>query len=200
MRDLNDGVLIASHNIKKKKELERILAPLGIPVFTAQEKGIELTEAEETGLTFEENALIKARSGCEETGYVCVGDDSGLCVDYLGGAPGVYSARYAGEHGNDAANIKKLLAALDGVGQAERTARFVSCAACVFPDGTELTARGECEGFIGFEPVGDGGFGYDPVFMYEGKSFAVLSAGEKDAVSHRGKSLRAIYELLKNRN
>ena len=188
--------LIATHNQKKKKELLRILAPLGIDVKTDEELGITLTEAEENGETFSENAFIKAKSGCEESGLPCVADDSGLVVDYLAGAPGVYSARFAGEPCNDAKNNEKLLKLLNGVGEEERTARFVSVVCCVFPNGDVLSARGECEGAIGYEEIGDGGFGYDPLFMVDGKSFAELTAEEKDKLSHRGKALLQLVEKL----
>ena len=154
--------LIATHNLKKRDELQRILSPLGLRVLTADEAGVDLTDVEETGTTFEENALLKARSGAKEGNMPCIADDSGLCVDALDGAPGVYSARYAGEHGNDAKNNEKLLEALSDVPTEKRTARFVSCVACVFPDGRELTVQGEVKGVIGYQPKGENGFGYDP--------------------------------------
>lgn len=188
--------LIATHNEKKKNELLRILSPLGIDVKTDKELNITLTEAEETGETFYENALIKAQSGCIESGLPCVADDSGLMVDYLAGAPGVYSARFAGEHGDDKKNNEKLLKLLKNVPEDERTARFVSVVCLVFPNGDILTARGECEGKIGYEEVGEGGFGYDPLFMVDGKSFAEMSAEEKDKLSHRGKALKLLLEKL----
>ena len=188
--------LIATHNQKKKNELLRILAPLGIDVKTDEELNITLTEAEETGETFYENALIKAQSGARESGLPCVADDSGLMVDYLAGAPGVYSARFAGESCNDEKNNEKLLKLLNGVSEEERTARFVSVVCCVFPNGDVLSARGECEGKIGFKEIGDGGFGYDPLFMVNGKSFAELTAEEKDKLSHRGKALLQLVEKL----
>ena len=188
--------LIATHNPKKKNELLRILAPLGIDVKTDEELNITLTEAEETGETFYENALIKAQSGARESGLPCVADDSGLMVDYLAGAPGVYSARFAGEPCNDEKNNEKLLKLLNGVSEEERTARFVSVVCCVFPNGDVLSARGECEGKIGFKEIGDGGFGYDPLFMVNGKSFAELTAEEKDKLSHRGKALLQLVEKL----
>ena len=188
--------LIATHNPKKKNELLRILAPLGIDVKTDEELNITLTEAEETGETFYENALIKAQSGARESGLPCVADDSGLMVDYLAGAPGVYSARFAGEPCNDEKNNEKLLKLLNGVSEEERTARFVSVVCCVFPNGDVLSARGECEGKIGFKEIGDGGFGYDPLFMVDGKSFAELTAEEKDELSHRGKALLQLVEKL----
>lgn len=194
----NNAFLIATHNMKKRNELQRILSPLGIDVKTAEQVGIELTDVEETGETFYENALLKAKNGCLESGMPCVADDSGLAVDYIVGAPGVYSARFAGEHGNDDKNNQKLLKILKGVPLEERTARFVSVVCCVFPNGDVISARGECEGYIGFEPRGNGGFGYDPLFMVGDKSFAELSAEEKDALSHRGNALRKISEELKD--
>lgn len=196
--------IIATHNMKKRDEMQRILAPLGIRVLLAEEAGIELTDAEETGTTFEENAFIKAESGCRESGMPCIADDSGLAVDYLDGAPGVYSARYAGEHGDDDANNKKLLKALDGVEPKNRGAAFVSVACCVYPDGKKLIARGECRGTIGYEEIGSGGFGYDPLFLpveYGGeKTMAQLTAEEKDAISHRGKSVRKLADMIGESN
>ncbi len=190
--------IIATHNAKKLKELSRILVPLGIEAVTDRDLGLALTEVEETGVTFEENAYLKAASACKESGLPAVADDSGLCVDALDGAPGLYSARYAGEGASDEEKIAKLLDALKDVPREERTARFVSSICCVFPDGTQLTARGECEGEIAFEADGEGGFGYDPVFVHDGKSFAAMTAEEKDAVSHRGRSLRAFSTVLQS--
>lgn len=188
--------LIATHNLKKRDELQRILSPLGIHVLTADEAGVDLTDVEETGTTFEENALLKARSGAKEGNMPCIADDSGLCVDALGGAPGVYSARYAGEHGNDAKNNAKLLDALSDVPTEKRTAQFVSCVACVFPDGRELTVQGEVKGIIGYQPKGENGFGYDPLFYVGERSFAEFTSAEKDAVSHRGNALRKLAKEL----
>ena len=188
--------LIATHNMKKRDELQRILSPLGVHVLTADEAGVDLTDVEETGTTFEENALLKARSGCKEGKMPCIADDSGLCVDALDGAPGVYSARFAGEHGNDDKNNEKLLSLLSDVPPEKRTARFVSPVACVFPDGRELVVRGECEGKIGYEKRGENGFGYDPLFYVGERTFAEFTPEEKDAVSHRGNALRALTEAL----
>lgn len=188
--------LIATHNMKKRDELQRILSPLGVHVLTADEAGVDLTDIEETGTTFEENALLKARSGCKEGKMPCIADDSGLCVDALDGAPGVYSARFAGEHGNDDKNNEKLLSLLSDVPPEKRTARFVSTVACVFPDGRELVVRGECEGKIGYEKRGENGFGYDPLFYVGERTFAEFTPEEKDAVSHRGNALRALTEAL----
>ena len=188
--------LIATHNMKKRDELQRILSPLGVHVLTADEAGVDLTDVEETGTTFEENALLKARSGCKEGKMPCIADDSGLCVDALDGAPGVYSARFAGEHGNDDKNNEKLLSLLSDVPPEKRTARFVSTVACVFPDGRELVGRGECEGKIGHEKRGENGFGYDPLFYVGERTFAEFTPEEKDAVSHRGNALRALAKAL----
>lgn len=190
MRKSEMKFIIATHNRKKLEELRRILAPLGISAVTAQEVGLTLTDAEETGETFEENAYIKAKSGCDESGMPCIADDSGLMVDALSGAPGVYSARFSGVHGDDEANIDKLLSMLGDLPDEKRTARFKSAVCCVFPNGDVIRAEGTCEGKIGFERKGDGGFGYDPVFMVGDKSFSQLTAEEKDAVSHRGNALR----------
>ena len=188
--------ILASHNQKKLAEMQRILSPLGVEVITAEMAGCELTDVEETGETFRENAILKAQNGCVETGYPCIADDSGLCVDALDGAPGVYSARFSGVHGDDEANIQKLLQELNGVPVSKRSAHF-TCAVCVcFPDGRTLEIDGRCEGYIGFEKKGIDGFGYDPVFMVGEKSFAELTAAEKDAVSHRGNALRMLVRAL----
>lgn len=193
---MKSKILIATHNKHKLAEMERILVPMGYEVVTDTDIGISLTDVEETGTTFIENARIKAESGCKESGLICIADDSGLAVDALGGAPGVYSARYSGVHGDDKANIVKLLNELKDVPDKERTARFM-CSICVtFPDGTEVTAEGKCEGKIGYEKRGENGFGYDPVFMVGDKSFAELSADEKDAISHRGNALKALKEKM----
>lgn len=188
--------LIATHNMKKRAELERILAPLGINVKTADEAGVELTDVEETGTTFEENAFLKAESGCKEGKMPCIADDSGLMVDALGGEPGVYSARYAGEHGDDEKNNEKLLFNLKDIAPENRTAKFVSAVCCVFPDGRKLTVSGECKGTIGYERKGNNGFGYDPLFYVGEKTFAELSAQEKDEISHRGNALRELVKEL----
>lgn len=187
----------ATGNAGKLAEIARILAPLGHEAISQRQAGTDLSP-EETGGTFEENARIKAAAVCAATGRPAVADDSGLCVDALGGAPGIYSARWA--DGSDDDRIQKLLRALEGVPMERRGARFVSAVCCVFPDGREITVRGECEGRIALEKDGQGGFGYDPVFIEakSGKTFATLSAAEKDACSHRGKALRAFAKALKN--
>lgn len=185
--------VVATHNLKKLEELERILTPLDISVSTP-----DLEEVEETGTTFAENAFLKADAACRQTGLPAVADDSGLMVDALNGAPGVYSARYAGEGASDLDRIHKLLNALKAVPQEKRTAKFVSSICCVFPDGSKIVAEGECAGTIAFAPAGSGGFGYDPVFLLDGKSFAQLTAQEKDKISHRGRALRKFAAQLKH--
>ncbi len=189
-------VFIATKNQKKLVELRRILEPMGFCVLSEKDLAKPLDEVEETGTIFEENALIKARAGLIATGYISVADDSGICVDYLNGAPGVYSARYSGEHGNDDENNKKLLSELEGVPEEKRGAKYVAAIACVFPDGREFTVRGECHGKIAFEEVGSCGFGYDPLFISELGCFGLLSADEKDSISHRGKALKLFKEKL----
>ena len=190
--------IIATNNPKKRIELERILAPLGIEAVTAKQAGVNLDDVEETGMTFEENAFLKAEAACKLSGMPAVADDSGLMVDALDGAPGVYSARYAGEGAADAQKIEKLLYNLKNITQEKRTARFVSAVCCLFPNGKKITVRGECEGTIAFAPMGEGGFGYDPVFITSsGKSYAELTAQEKDSISHRGNALRKLAEALK---
>ena len=191
-------IIIATHNKHKLAEMSRILSPMGYEVVTDRDIGIELTDAEENGETFLDNARIKAESGCKESGLPCIADDSGLCVDYLNGAPGVFSARYSGVHGDDDGNNRKLLAELEGVPTEKRTAHF-ACAICVsFPDGSEITATGKCEGYIGYEKKGSNGFGYDPLFMVGDRSLAEMTAEEKDAISHRGNALKALKITMSN--
>ena len=183
--------VIATHNKGKLVEFQRLLEPMGIEAVT-----MDIEEPEETGTTFRENAFIKAEAACRETGLPAVADDSGLCVDALNGAPGVYSARYGGEGLDDAGRYRMLLANMPK-GQ-PRTAKFVSVITCCFPNGNVLTARGECPGTIAFAPMGEGGFGYDPVFFLPKlkKTFAQLTAEEKNAISHRGRALEAFQAKL----
>ena len=189
-------IIIATHNKHKLQEMSRILSPMGYEVVTDRDLGIELTDVEENGETFLDNARIKAQAGCKESGLPCIADDSGLCVDALNGAPGVYSARYSGVHGDDDGNNKKLLSELEGVPTEKRTAHF-ACAICVsFPDGSEVTATGKCEGYIGYEKRGTNGFGYDPLFMVGDRSLAEMTAEEKDAISHRGNALKELQKIL----
>lgn len=191
-------IFIATKNEKKLKELKRILEPMGFEVLNEKDLKEPLIEAIENGETFEENALIKAKSGLTQTGFISVADDSGICVDYLGGAPGIFSARYSGEHGNDLLNNKKLLKELESVPYEKRTAHYVAAIACVFPDGRQFTVRGECYGHIALsEQAGEHGFGYDPLFISEIGPFSQVSAEQKDSVSHRGKALIKFKEELK---
>lgn len=189
--------ILASNNKKKIEELNRILGPLGIYARTAEQLGKELDEVEETGTTFEENAEIKAKAACEKTGMPAIADDSGLVVDALGGQPGVFSARYAGENATDAQKINKLLVEMMKTGSSDRSARFECVICCYFPNGEKIFAHGSCEGTIGYAPRGVNGFGYDPIFFVEGnKTFAELSDNQKDVMSHRGRALKELASLL----
>ena len=188
--------IIATNNQKKLKELERILNPLEINAVSAKDEGILLDDVEETGTTFAENALLKAEAAFKKTGLPSVADDSGLCVDALDGRPGIYSARYAGENATDSDKNNKLLSELKDVPEKDRTAHFTCVICCVLPNGEKIEVEGVCEGSIAFEPHGNGGFGYDPIFKYGDKSYAELSSAEKDAVSHRGQALRKLKAEL----
>ena len=163
----------------------------------------DLGDVVEDGETLEDNARLKAVAVCEAAGLGAVADDTGLEIDALGGAPGVYTARFAGEHATYADNVAKMLADLDGVPLGERGARFRTVALVRFPDGSEVVAEGVVEGTISPEARGDRGFGYDPVFIPadgDGRTFAEMSAAEKHAVSHRGRAFRALAELLTSRS
>ena len=188
--------ILATNNMKKLGEMQRILSPLGINVVTAKMLGITIPDVEENGTTFEENAEIKASSACEATGMPAIADDSGICVDYLDGAPGIFSARFSGGHGNDEANNDLLLEKLSGVPMEQRTAYYVCAICCIFPDGKKIIVRGECHGHIGFERDGNEGFGYDPLFIIQGRAFGRYTAEEKDEISHRGKALRLLTKEL----
>ena len=189
-------LVVASGYKGKLREIAEILKDYD--VVSMQAAGFA-GDVEETGETFEENALIKARAVCRALDLPALADDSGLCVEALGGAPGVYSARFCGRHGDDKANNALLLEKLRGVPEQRRGAYFESCVAVCFPDGREITASGRTYGSILEEEAGEGGFGYDPLFESAelGKSFGLASAEEKNAVSHRGKALRALAEKLK---
>ena len=188
--------ILATNNMKKLAEMQRILSPLGINVVTAKMLGKQLEDVEEDGKTFEDNAKLKARAACKEMNMPAIADDSGLCVDYLDGAPGIFSARFAGEHGNDEKNNDLLLEKLDGVPLEKRTAHYVCAICCTFPDGREIVVRGEFNGVIGFERDGHEGFGYDPLFLVDGKAFCRYTAEEKDRISHRGNALRLLTKEL----
>ena len=190
-------LVLASKNKKKLVEMNAILGQLGIEVCSEADAGVDI-DVEETGTTFEENSLLKAKAVMEASGMPAIADDSGLCVDALGGAPGVYSARYGGEGLDDAGRTRLLLENMRG--QSPRTCRFVSVITCCFPNGDVITARGECEGTVAFAPMGDGGFGYDPVFFVPElkKTFAQLSAQEKNSMSHRGRALEVFKGKLED--
>lgn len=187
--------VLASGNEKKLGEMRRILEPMGIAVVTAAEQGFT-GDIEETGSTFAENSLLKATTVCKALGMPAIADDSGLCVDALDGAPGVYSARYAGEAHDDAANMNKLLDEMFDVPNRKRTARFVSVITLVMPDGRTLSVEGKCEGTIAHNPKGNNGFGYDPIFKVGFKTMAQLDDAKKDAISHRGNALRKLQAEL----
>lgn len=192
--------VVATQNLDKLEEIARLLRPIGIEPVSLKEAGVDFSDVEETGDTFLENARIKARAAFEKSGLPSIGDDSGLTVDALNGAPGIYSARYAGEGATNQMRIEKLLRNLEGVPEKKRTARFVCAVCCILESGEELCVQGECEGTIAFEPAGEGGFGYDPVFLIEdGRSFAQLTDREKDGISHRGRALLKLQKALRER-
>jgi XTP/dITP diphosphohydrolase len=188
--------VLASNNPGKLRELNTILSALGLEVISQREAGLNL-DVEETGTTFEENSLLKAQAACQASGMIAIADDSGLEVDALNGAPGVYSARYGTPDLDDQGRTALLLKNMEG--KEERACRFVSVVTCCFPDGRVLVARGTCEGQVAENPQGDNGFGYDPIFYVPEleKTFAQLSDEEKNARSHRGRALQKLAELLK---
>ena len=192
--------IAATRNRGKIKEISEVLDSLPLQVVSMEEAGVN-KEIEETGSTFEENALIKAREVCKLTGETVMADDSGLEVDYLNGAPGIYSSRYAGENATDDDRIRKLLDELGDVDFENRRARFVCAIAVVLPEGEEFVVRSTCEGFIAMEPAGENGFGYDPVFFLEeyAKTMAELEPEQKNEVSHRGKALKLMLKELECR-
>ena len=193
-------LVLATRNVHKVAELRRILAEGGL-------EGIELVGVEafpsvedvvETGVTFAENALLKAVAVARATGVAAVADDSGLCVDVLGGAPGVFSARWAGRHGDDLANLRLLLGQLGDVPDVHRGAHFACAAVLALPDGTQRVVEGRMTGVLVHEPRGTNGFGYDPIFVPDGdtRTSAELGAAEKDAMSHRGRAFRALVPAV----
>lgn len=189
---------ISTKNLHKISEFKAVFSDYNIELLSENDLADPLPEVAEDGSTFEENALIKARFAAKITNKPTLADDSGLCVDYLNSAPGIYSARYAGGHGDSAANNAKLLKELEGVPKNQRTARFVCVIACVFPDGREFTVRGECEGYIATKLNGSAGFGYDPLFISENGCFGTISAEEKNSISHRGRAIEKFkQEIIK---
>ena len=202
-------ICAASNPAGNRKEPRRTPERMGHEVKSLRELGITL-DPEETGTTFAENARIKAEAFCKASGLPTVADDSGLCVDALNGAPGVYSARYCGHHGDDAANNAKLLREMANVPEEKRTARFVSAVCFLLPDGRELVVEGECPGSVAFTETGSNGFGYDPLFIPDRvglpdgttventarRSYAELADGEKDAISHRGRAMEKLDAQL----
>lgn len=195
-----ERIIFATGNEGKMKEIRMILQDLEVPVVSMKEAGISV-EIDESGRSFEENAVIKARAVMEQTGETVLADDSGLEIDYLDGAPGIYSARYMGEDTSYDIKNNAILEQLANVPDEKRTARFVCVIACAMPDGTILTSRGTMEGIIAHEIRGENGFGYDPVFYLPDCccTSAELSQDQKNDLSHRGKALRVMRELLRDR-
>ena len=192
---MSQKFVLATHNPGKLKEMSSILSRFGVEVVSPKELGITV-DVEETGTTFAENAMLKARAICAAANLPAIADDSGLCVDALNGGPGVYSARYGGEGLDDKGRYMLLLNNMRG--QTTRAAHFTCSIACAFPNGDTLTAEGRCDGSIAFAPMGEGGFGYDPVFFVpeKAKTFGQLTAEEKSTISHRGKALKSFAEKL----
>jgi len=193
-------LILASANQHKLKEIQAILSDFDFELITMSDAGFGDEEIEENGSTFEENSMIKAKAVFDKLKIASLADDSGLEVDYLGGAPGVYSARFAGEPKSDAKNNEKLLNELKHVSSEDRTARFVTVLTLIFENGDSLVARGTVEGVIGFEAKGTNGFGYDPLFFVPeiGKTFAELTESEKNSNSHRGNALKILRGMIKD--
>ncbi|MGN0660023.1 MAG: XTP/dITP diphosphatase [Emergencia sp.] len=197
-----ETIIAATRNRHKIEEIEAITRKFGMEIISRDDAGLPPVEIEEDGETFEENSFKKASEIMKLCGKTTIADDSGLMVDYLGGAPGVYSARFAGEGASDERNNRKLLDSLEGIPYKERRACFVSVITMVRPDGETLVARGECRGHIIDMPVGENGFGYDPLFVPDGfqRTFAQLEPEEKNLISHRAKALQELERLLRERN
>lgn len=194
-----DRLVLATRNAHKLTELRAILAGAGLTVdLVGADAFPEVPEVAETGVTFAANALLKAHTLARATGLPAVADDSGLCVDVLGGAPGIFSARWAGRHGDDKANLDLLLAQLAEIDTPHRRAHFACAAALALPDGTERVAEGRLTGTLRHEPSGGGGFGYDPIFQPDGHTVtcAELSPAEKNALSHRGRAFRGLAPAI----
>ncbi len=196
-----ETIIAASKNAHKIAEIEAITAKHGLRVISRDEAGVPPFEVEEDGDTFEANSLKKAAAIFEVTGKMTIADDSGLMVDYLDGAPGIYSARFGGEEADDAKNNAKLLALMEGVPYEERTATFVSVITMLFPEGEPIVARGEVKGHLLTAPRGENGFGYDPLFVPVGydRTFAEMGAEEKNGISHRARALEELDRQLQER-
>jgi len=193
-------VLLATRNAGKVREMQRLLEESGLALEVVGTAAFpDLADVDETGASFVENALLKAHAGAQATGLPTIADDSGLCVAALNGMPGIYSARWAGRHGDDRANLELLLAQISHVPAKRRHAHFACAAALVLPDGREFVVEGQMEGALIDQARGDGGFGYDPIFVAEGdtRTSAELSPAEKDAISHRGQAMRALVTVLR---
>ena len=190
-------IVFATGNKDKMREIREIMADCEVEIFSMKEAGIDV-DIVENGTTFEENALIKAKAIAEHTDAIVLADDSGLEIDALNKEPGIYSARYMGEDTSYTVKNRNLIERLEGVPKEQRTARFVCAIAAVLPGGKELVTRQTMEGYIGYEPEGENGFGYDPIFFLEeyGCSSAALYREQKNAISHRGKALRAMRDML----
>lgn len=195
---MTERIIFATKNEDKLREIRMILSDLGVPLVSMKEAGVS-AEIEENGKSFEENAVIKAKAVMELTGETVMADDSGLQIDYLDGAPGIYSARFMGEGTSYDVKNTALLEKLEGVPDEKRTARFVCAIACALPDGRVLTCRETMEGRIGYEIKGENGFGYDPIFFLPeyGCTSAEIPPEKKNELSHRGKALRSMREKLK---
>ncbi|MQY13957.1 dITP/XTP pyrophosphatase [Streptomyces sp. RB5] len=193
-------LVLATRNAHKLGELRAILTEAGLDVeLVGADAFPEVPDVPETGVTFAENALLKAHALARATGLPALADDSGLCVDVLGGAPGIFSARWAGRHGDDRANLQLLLGQLSDIDGEHRGAHFACAAAAALPDGSERVVEGRLEGTLRYEPAGAGGFGYDPILqpLGETRTCAELTAAEKNAISHRGKAFRALVPQLR---
>ncbi|MFF3763124.1 RdgB/HAM1 family non-canonical purine NTP pyrophosphatase [Streptomyces sp. NPDC001922] len=193
-------LILATRNANKVTELRAILAGAGLAVeLVGADAYPDIPDVKETGVTFAENALLKAHALARATGHPAIADDSGLCVDVLGGAPGIFSARWAGRHGDDKANLELLLAQLSDIVDAHRAAHFACAAALALPDGTERVVEGRLHGTLRHAPSGTGGFGYDPILQPEDetRTCAEMTPEEKNAISHRGKAFRALAPVVR---
>ncbi|WP_255953066.1 RdgB/HAM1 family non-canonical purine NTP pyrophosphatase [Streptomyces odontomachi] len=194
-------LILATRNAAKVIELRAILADAGLThELVGTDAYPDVPDVKETGVTFAENALLKAHAMARATGLPAIADDSGICVDVLGGAPGIFSARWAGRHGDDQANLDLLLGQLADIAEEHRGAHFACAAALALPDGTERVVEGRLRGVLRYAPVGDGGFGYDPILQPdgEGRTCAELTASEKNAISHRGQAFRGLVSAVRD--